>query len=148
MQIGWLVMYTVKMDENRCKNVFQGNWEKLCYLPPFVHLVKLHSISSCALFQCFDFVSFVTTTIHILRFKSQGSLFLISVTVLHRLKFKYYAIFIEWGSKGNFMSWKDKTLSTSFPFRFSKNFLKMFLVKSFLRWFDRRDKFEKTSQQD
>ena len=51
------------------------------------------------LFYFFGVVSSVTTTLDKFQFQSQKRLSQINVVVTIRLKFKLYAVFIEWGSR-------------------------------------------------
>ena len=54
-------------------------------------------------FNFFGFVSIFTTTFKHFQFWSQESLAVVKVIVPMRLKFKLYAVFIEWGSKISFL---------------------------------------------
>ena len=59
--------------------------------------------SLCSFFYFFGFVSFVTTTPEKFQFQSQVLLSQINVIVPIRLKFKLFAVFIESGSRIDFM---------------------------------------------
>ena len=77
----------------------------------------------CALFYFFAIVRFITTTPDIFQFQSQACLSKINVIVPMRLKFELYAVFIEWGSRIDFlfMGRQDIVNYWDFPSKISRN---------------------------
>ena len=93
-------------------------------------------------FHFIGIVSFLTTTLDKVQFESQLPLSQINVVVTIRLKFKLYAVFIEWGSWFFSCSWDERTSSTTgiSPEDFqklpqkvgTKNYLTWLMRKTFL----------------
>ena len=100
------------------------------------------------LFKFFGIVSFVTTTLDQLQFQSEVRLSQINLVIPIRLIFKLYAVFIEWGSKINFLfvGRQDIVNYWDFPSYISRNSHKKLVPK--IARHDQWDLFVKISLRD
>ena len=83
----------------------EKSWSLLCCL--FLFSFSLFFV---LLFYFFGIVSFVTTTPDKFQFQSQLRLSQINIIVPIRLKFKLYAVFIEWSSRIKFLIKRQKDI--------------------------------------
>ena len=92
--------------------------------PPSLSLLFLPLL--CAPFYFFGIISFVTTTPDKLNFQSQVHVSQISVIVPIRLKFKFYAVFIDWSNRMDFsfLGRQDIVHDWDIPSKVPKNYQK------------------------
>ena len=147
MYICWLLMYTSTLQKNWVQIVVYMSKERNWF---FVR--RLFLFCFCLffvfLFYFFGIVCFVTTTPDKFQFQSQVRLSRINVIVPIRLKFKLYAVFIEWSSRIDFlfMGRQDIVNYWDFLSKFSRHCHKR-LVPKIVRH-DQREMFVKKSLRD
>ena len=101
------------------------------------------------LFLFLTLVCIVTTSFDKLQLQCQKRLSQINVIVPIRLKFKFYAVFIKWGSWIDFLFMRvlDIVNNWDFPSKISRHCHKR-LVPKIVVWHDQREMFVKMSLRD
>ena len=144
-------MYTSTFEKNWMHYVvYIGNSSYFFFLiAPIACFSKNNRLIFVLLFLFFTLVCIVTTSSDKFELQCQKRLSQINIIVPIRLKFKLYAVFIEWGSWINFLfMWGQYIVNNwDFPSKISRHCHKR-LVPKIVVWHVQREMFVKMSLRD